>query len=48
MQSKFLGRHVASFLLDGNLKKFIRIHNFFIKIIKALRLVLPYYWGIIF
>ncbi len=33
-------------MLDGNLKKFLRVHNFFIKTIKALRLVLPCYWGI--
>jgi hypothetical protein len=45
MQSEFAGRHVASFLLDGNLKKFLRVHNFFMKTIKALRLVLPCYQG---
>jgi hypothetical protein len=31
--------------LDRNL---FRVHNSFIKTIKALRLVLPCYWGIIF
>ncbi len=31
--------------LDGNL---FRVHNSFIKTIKALRLVLPCYWGIVF